>query len=445
MKPPPDLQNKPNQLKHKINRLFEIFSGKGARGGYLAAVDQGVISASNFLATIILARSVSPTELGVYAVGFISLRLTMVIQDGTIIQPLNTFGAPMEQPRFRRYATSTGILQIILALALAALAALGGWILTNSGNDTAGPAMFALWAPILCYQLQEYLRRTLYARGKIINATIVSASSNVVRLGLLIWWAGLGELSGVAGLNAIAFGALFAILPGLWLTRAIWSRRFYSLTMTWDRNWRFGRWITGGNIANWISVEFYPILTAGFISFAAAGAYRALQNLVAPIHLLLRAIDTYLTPRAAKVYREGGKRALSGTLRFTYLIAGIPTLILLGLALIFPKPLLQLRYGDTYLEYSPGIVLMAIFYALLYIKWPLQIVLKAARYSQPIFYANIAAMAAMFTIGIWAILQWGVYGTIAGQALNASIATVFLMAAWWRFERGEKGAGNDEV
>ena len=95
MKQPPDTQRNPNRLKYKLQDLFKIFSGKGARGGYLAAVDQGVISASNFLATIILARNVSPTELGVYAVGFISLRLTMVIQDGTIIQPLNTFGAPM--------------------------------------------------------------------------------------------------------------------------------------------------------------------------------------------------------------------------------------------------------------------------------------------------------------------------------------------------------------
>jgi len=49
-------------------------------------------------------------------------------------------------------------------------------------------------------------------------------------------------------------------------------------------------------VANWLSVEFYPVLTAGMISFAAAGAYRALQNLVAPIHLLLRAIDTFFTP-----------------------------------------------------------------------------------------------------------------------------------------------------
>ena len=440
MKSPQLQPTKAGILKNKAKELVELFSGQGARGGYLAAVDQGVISASNFLATIILARNISPTELGVYAVGFITLRLTRSIQDGIIVQPLNTFGSPMGVVQFRRYASSTGILQVLLAVMLSVAAALGGWLLTTSGNDTAGPALFALWAPVLCWQLQEFLRRVLYARGKILNATINTILSNTLRLGVLIWLAGQGELSGITGLYAIAIGAFGALLLGVWQTRAYWSRRFYNLLLTWDRNWRFGRWITGGNVANWVSVEFYPILTAGLISFAAAGAYRALQNLVAPIHLLLRAIDTYLTPRAARLYIEQGKPALTRTLRMTYLIAGVPTLGLLILAILFPKPLLQLFYGETYLEFSNGIILMAIFYTLMYINWPIQIVLKAARFSQPIFYANIAATGTMFTFGIWAITRWGVYGTIAGQALNALVATVVLAAAWTRFERGEAKA-----
>ena len=430
-------QSLSGKLSSSSKELFSLYSGKGARKGYIAGVDQGVISATNFLATIILARNITPTELGVYAVGFIVLRLTLVIQDGIIVQPLNTFGAPMGLSRFRHYVTSTGIIQMVLALFMSAIAALSGWILTKTGNDTAGPAMFSLWAPILFWQIEEYIRRTLYVRGEIVKATLTTLTASFVRLTLLLIWAYKKELSGVAGLEAIAFGTIGALLPGIWITRGYWSKNFYNLWKTWKHNWRFGRWMTGGNIANWISAEFYPVLTAGLISFAAAGAYRALQNLVAPIHLLLRATDTYLTPRAARGFKEQGIGALNHTLRLTYLVTGIPVLVLLVLATLFPKPLLNLFYGETYLEYSPGILLMALFYGLLYIKWPLQIVLKAGRYSQPIFYANIAAMIAMFTFGIWAIINWSVYGTIAGQAVNALIATVILWISWQRFQRGK--------
>ena len=99
-----------------LKRAIRVLSGQGAREGYLAAVDQGVISVANFAATIILARAISPTELGVYGVGFTTLRLVRSVQEGLTIQPVNTFGAGMELSEFQRYATSTSLIQLMLAL-----------------------------------------------------------------------------------------------------------------------------------------------------------------------------------------------------------------------------------------------------------------------------------------------------------------------------------------
>lgn len=417
--------------------LKSLLSGKVARQGYLAAVDQGVISLANFSATIILARKISPTELGVYGVGFIALRLTRSLQEGLIVQPMNVFGAGMDAAEFKRYASSSGLIQAGLAIATSLAAALGGWILTALGNDTAGPVLFALWFAFLSWQMQEYIRRLMYTRGDVFFALVNTVLANGIRLGLMIWWASTNGLSGIAGLNAIAWGSLGALVLGLLTTPSYWSRDLLDIKETWRRNWGFGRWILGGTLANWLSVEFYPVLTAGLISFAAAGAYRALQNLVAPVHMLLRATDTFLTPRAAQDYDKNGRRSLVRTLRLIYLFAGVPVFGLLVLAIIFPVPLLRLLYGETYLPYSNGMVLMAIFYALWFAYWPLQTALKAARISRPIFIANLAATFAMFTLGIWAIHQWGVYGTIAGQALNSLVVGGILWGAWLSRNRGE--------
>ena len=412
------------------NALIRLFSSKGAQEGYLAAIDQGVISIANFLATIILARTVDPTQLGIYGVGFVTLRLVRSIQDGVIVQPLNVYGASMDESGFRSYATSTSILQIFLATVTALTVAVGGWVLTTLGNDIAGPTLFGLWFAFLGWQLQEYVRRMLYARGHVFNAVLNTILANTVRLSLMLWWATQGKLSGVAGLDAIAWGSIVALIPGIYFTRFYWTRSYANLRETWMRNWAFGRWVMGSTIANWVSVEFYPILTAGLISFAAAGAYRALQNLVAPIHTMLRATDTFLTPRAARQYTQKGVGALSHTMRLVYVLAGIPTLSFLALAMLFPEQLLSLFYGDTYLAYSDGMILMAAFYALWFAYWPLQTILKAARISRPIFAANVVAIFLMFTVGIWMIHRWGVYGTIAGQALNALAVNTLLWSSW---------------
>jgi O-antigen/teichoic acid export membrane protein len=410
--------------------LRTLLAGKAAQEGYLAVIDQSIISLSNFLATLLLARTVSPTELGMYGVGFTSLRLVRSIQEGLTIQPLNTFGAAQELPEFKRYATSTSLIQVILAVVTAVSAAVLGWLLIRTGNDVAGPTIFALWHNFLWWQMQEYVRRILYTRGLVRSAVINTLIANGVRLGLMFYWLAKGQLTGIAGLDAIAWGSLAALIPGLWQTRSYWTSAFDPILATLMKNWRFGKWIMGGVLANWVSVEFYPVLTAGMVSFAAAGAYRAIQNLVAPIHMLLRAIDTFLTPRASKTYQAAGMPGLGRVLRLTYLLAGVPVLAILGIAVLFPKQILEILYGATYLEYSNAMVLMAIFYALLFAYWPLQAAFKAIHLSQPIFIANGAAIVVMFTLGIWTILNWGVYGTIMGQILNALVVASILWITW---------------
>lgn len=428
------------QLTSNTHALVHLFSGQSARAGYLATIDQGLISIANFLATILLARYATPTELGVYGVGFTSLRLVRAVQEGLTIQPLNTYGAGMAHDEFKHYATSTSIIQILLAVFSAAGAALLGWALTRMGNDTLGPGVYALWPAFLWWQLQEYIRRMLYTRGRVLNAVIITLLGNAIRLGLMAWWIQQGELTGMQGLNAIALGSLVSLIPGLWGTRSYWSRQFDDLRRTWKRNWGFGRWVTGGNLANWVTVEFYPVLTAGMVSFAAAGAYRAIQNLVAPVHLLLRAMDTYLTPRAARTYQLSGFPALNRMMQLAYLAIGLPVMGILALAVVFREPLLTLLYGDNYLAYQDGVILMALFYALWFAYWPLQSAFKAAQISRPIFVANLGAIAAMFSLGIWMIYRWGVYGTMGGQALNALIVNLVLWFSWgalWRTQGSE--------
>lgn len=434
---PPTNNTKPksHQVKGILESLFNLFTGQGARQGYLAAIDQSVISLSNFLATIILARNVDPTQLGVYGVGFVTLRLVRAFQDGLIVQPMNVFGASMTQEDFKRYASSTSLFQIALAILSATIVALLGWVLIELGNDTAGPTLYILWLPFLWWQFQEYLRRMLYTRGKVLSAVITSVIGNSARIALMIYLANQGKLTGVAGLEAIAWGAFAALIPSLWFTRNYWTRHIANLKEIWQQNWTFGRWLLGSFLANWAAVEFYPILTAGLISFAAAGAYRALQNLVAPVHLLLRAIDTFLTPRAAKLYEKDGPQALTHILRSIYLAIAPVVLVILVIALVFPEELLSLIYGDTFLEYSSGVVLMALFYALMFAYWPLQSIFKAAQLSRPIFVANVLAIVSMFTIGIWAISNWGVYGTIIGQGVNALVINVVLWGYWIHLKR----------
>ena len=422
-------------LNHNFEKAVLIFSGTAARQGYLASIDQSIISLSNFVATIILARNASPTELGVYGVGFTALRLVRAIQDGIIIQPLNTFGAGLVNNKWRVYFSSTGVFQIALAVIMSLGAATIGWFLTKSGNDIAGPAIYSLWTAFFCWQLFEFVRRTLYTRTSVQYAVFMSALSNTARIVFMVWLLIQGNLSGTTSILALSIGSLIGLIPGVWRSRNYWVHKKLQLSETWDKNWRFGKWILGSSTANWLALEFYPVLAAGLISFAAAGAYRAIQNLVAPIHVLIRATDTFLTPRAAKIFDQSGLSGLGNIIRTTYLILAAPVLGVLVIALLFPEQILTLFYGNTYNQYSNGIILMALSYIFLFGYSPVVTALKAVRIGQPIFIASLAAIGAMFTIGILLVIKWGVYGTLAGQALNSFLLFVILWGFWYVIQK----------
>jgi O-antigen/teichoic acid export membrane protein len=427
--------NKGHFLKDSFTNLRNLLLGKAAKRGYLSTIDQAIISLANFAASIFIARVAIQTEFGIFSVGLDAVHLVRAVQEGVIITPLNTFGAPMEKEEFKKYASSSVLFQLALAILSAIAAAALGYILIITGNDKAGPAIFALWFLFSTWQLQEYFRRLLYTRGRVGAAIINTIITNVIRLAYMVWVNLHGGITGIEGLNAVAWGSLAGAILGVWQGREYWTKELGKPYETWLRDWKFGRWMLGGTIANWMTLEFYPIMAAGIVNFAAAGAYNAIQNLVAPIHLLLRATDTFLMPHSAKEYARTGHKGARRSMNLAYIFTGIPIVLMLVFVSIFAKPLLHLLYGDTYINVAAGVPLMALFYFLWFLYWPLQVAFKSSHSSRPIFIANIAAVVSMFTLGVWAIYKWNLYGTIAGQALNSLIVCIVLWTFWRKLRR----------
>lgn len=78
---------------------------------------------------------------------------------------------------------------------------------------------------------------------------------------------------------------------------------------------------------------------------------------------------------------------------------------------------------------------MVIFYIFLFLYSPVNTAFKSIRIGKPIFIANLAAIITMFTLGLFLIFEWGIYGTLMGQALNALIVCVILWVSWRAFKR----------
>jgi len=424
-------------LKTELGQsIRDVFSDLG-RGGVWAAADQGVISLSNFTASVLLAVMVSPEELGKYLIGFLLLYFIRAIQNGVIIQPLNTIGAAKPDEEFRSFFTATFFHQLIFSLLFAGIVLIIRFVSPHLIKAGFSEILLGLSLCFFAWPLQEFFRRVFYARSKVSLAFWVSLSANLIRLSIIVVGSRLGEVRGLSGLMAIGWGSLFAGIIGAWFARKWFTSRDVKLVESFRENWQFGRWIVGASLADWVVVDLYPIMMGWMISLSATGVYQALQNLVAPIHVLLRAIDTFMTPGLAKAYDRFGLVRVNQKLKGLFLLAGIPIIILLGLVLLFAPQLLFLLKGETYLPYANGIFLMAGFYFFLYVHRILQMGFRAVRQGKPIFWANLLAILSMIAGGLWLINRWGIYGAIGGQALNAFILSCVLFIAWRKLIRGQ--------
>jgi O-antigen/teichoic acid export membrane protein len=102
------------------------FLGKAvpmATKGGLAVLDQGLISGSNFLVGILLARWLAPGEYGAYALAFAIFLLLSFVSQSLLFEPMAVFSGSAYQKSMRGYFRS--VLWIHLAMTVVTFVLLG--------------------------------------------------------------------------------------------------------------------------------------------------------------------------------------------------------------------------------------------------------------------------------------------------------------------------------
>src|SRR6204780_3870303 len=103
------------------------FSGKFARWitkGGLAIVDQGLISGSNFLLGILLARWLMPEQYGAYALAFSAFLLLSFLYHSLLLEPMAVFSGSTYHRSLRGYLGA--LVWIHLAITGLTIVLLGG-------------------------------------------------------------------------------------------------------------------------------------------------------------------------------------------------------------------------------------------------------------------------------------------------------------------------------
>lgn len=412
-------------LPAALRMVVGFHTGALARRGFWGIADQALISATTFVTMVLLGRHLDPAAFGSFTLVYAVLLFANNLQLALITQPHNVIGATQTGEAYTRYTTATGVGQLAFTAVTVALTAVVALVAHLSASEAA-PLLGSFVPAIAAWQLREFPRRVLYTEGRLGDAFANDLLGYGAQGPGMLLLGQFGHLSGETALILLASTSGVAALWGLWLIKPAvgWPVELGQLR----DNWRYGKWLLGAMLASSSYYLLFPVLVAALVSVAELGAFRAVQTIMGPTHVLLKAMESSLTPRAAREHAEGGVPALGAfILRAAALTAPLMAVYCLLVAL-FAGPILRVSYGDQYSEFGWLLAALALTYGFVYLAVPVTIALQAAGMSAPLFRANLWSTLSASTLGTAAIAGLG----LPGAALVSCLREVVLNAVLWR-------------
>jgi O-antigen/teichoic acid export membrane protein len=389
-----------------------------------ALVDQGLVSATNALTTIIIARACSKEELGLYAAGFSLIVLAFSVQKALIVTPYTVLSPRTFDEKLRRYKGSTLTHNIFLSTILStAILAVGMILLLDGENSTRdlGMLLSILSVSGSFIMLREFVRLVAIADLDFWQALKIDSIAVLLQLsGLGLCWR-LGVLDAGTALAISGAAAGIASLVYFSKNRSLYRFRSRDFGEDLKKNWVFGKWLFGSSFLRQISVSVYPWLIIHFHGPAEAGVWASCVAVVALYNPVMLALYNEAAPRIAHSAAFGFVEDIWGAVSRSTKLCSLVAAPFFVVLLFFGGDLVSLVYGPKYEGNDLTVALLATSSFLLAFGFAFPYGLNRPGLD---FVGNMASATVLVTFGVWAAQSYGALGSAAGVLLTHAVAVV---------------------
>lgn len=408
----------------------------------LGLMDQGFVSAINFLTIVVLARYLSLAEFGTFMIAQTILMLLTGLQNSAVTQPHNILGPQRTGKEYTQLTAVLGTMQLALSILVTSIVAAIGFALMAARVDSAYLA-FALAATVTPWMTQEFLRRVLYTQNDTVGAAINDFVSYGLQLAGIVLIVAIGKASAVNAMLVLGLSSLFAAVLGLWQLREQLAirvlrslpeyRSLQAFAATAHETWRLSRWLMAQQVVAWFGASSHGFVLASFLGPASFGLYRAAYQVVNVLNPIRQAVTNHLPSRAARVFSAQGERGLFAWTKRVTLLLTLPFACGAVVIALFAEPIAGLMYGSNGPASeltSPSamqdvhviVALGALAYTLNFARTPLDFSLLVNGQGRALFLRSLWLMGFVLTVGVFLIWQWGVRGAMISEVAIAIVA-----------------------
>jgi O-antigen/teichoic acid export membrane protein len=381
--------------------------------------DQALVSGSNFVLGIVLARVLGLEGYGEYALAWMVVLFASSLHQAFMVSPLYVL-MPVQQDRG---AYAAALLRVQNVISWAAGTVLFGALWIAQATKLVPlelPVIASIAAVAVAFIHQDMLRRVLFALDRTRAALVLDLVAYGAQVPLVLVAAQLGAVQVSDHLFLIAAAlAGPAIVVHLHLARTLSGSM--ALRQVVAQHWVHGRHLLATAVLQWSSGNVFIAAAGGLLGPAAVGALRMAQNLVGLLHVLFLALENRIPLEAARIRHGEGDGAMLVYMRGTALQAALPTLLLLVALVAFRQPLLELAYGKGHGEASEVLVAFAGLYVLIFLGTFLRFTIRTLQRNQVILLSYVITTVFSAVAAQPMVKSFGLAGVMAGLFIVHSI------------------------
>jgi O-antigen/teichoic acid export membrane protein len=420
-----DVQGRKGWLGSALGALPQ--ASKLTQVGYSFA-DQALAVGGTFLANVMLARTQTKQEYGMFALSYSIFTFLAALHNSAILEPYTVYGSGRYRSRFSEYLRLMVRVNAFVGLLLSALVLLVCLVLYLAAPQYLSRALLGLGVTVGVLLSGTFLRRVFYLQRQPAFAAEASLVC-FVTVACALWLAARAQL--LNGFSVFVILALGWIAAGLGLGRKLAlghpAQSFLdSEPGYWGEHWKYSKWVLSTAFVFQLTAQGYYWIVAGFLSVKDVAGLRAMQMLVAPIDQVFVALCFLVVPALSARYAS--KRMgdfLSFTKRYGLAVVSMTALFALAVRLL-GRPVMHWLYAGKFDDLVPILYVLAFLPLLMAIGNVMTSALVAAEMPKFVFYAYVCSGAATLLGGIPLVIHFGLRGAVYGMLLSGSVFSAAL-------------------
>ncbi|MEM7354314.1 MAG: hypothetical protein AAF657_26145, partial [Acidobacteriota bacterium] len=398
--------------------------------GGTALADQAVVSGTTLATSVLVGRTCSKEQFGLFMLAFSLLLLCNGLMISLISAPYVVRRPLLSHTTLARHDGDT----LIYLAVLCGLVALGLLLATAADLGPAGlsPIIGILSGVVVVQLFKEYARQMCFARLQMGSALAMDSTVGALQVGGLLWLASTGRLTPSTAFAAIGVASGLAALAWCWHNHNTLRVCPRQAVRDFDQHWQLARFAFVSGLLHALTVNLYPWIVAWTGGIAAAGVWAAGFAIAALIVPPVTGAQNYLAPRLADAYAQGGLpvlRRLAVRASGAFCALALPYAASLAL---FGGLVVVFCYGDPYAGHEQLVAVLGAALLAGAAGFSFGRALFSIDRAQVDLLANAIALGILLTAGAWMTWQWGPLGAAYGMLLTNTVASLIkAMAFLW--------------